>query len=344
MQVNLLQVSPLKQGIYIKSPLKGVAAVKIVILGYGFIGNIHLNAYLQMKDVEVAGIYSTTQTGDIQGIPVYNDLEKCLELGDVVDVCLPTFMHRDVFEKAVEKGKHVFLEKPMAHTDEDCRRMLELEKRCSSKVMVGQVLRYFPEYRKLKECIDPDKPASTLLSRRSQLPVGAKNWSLDRSNSGGVILDLSLHDIDFARWAFGPVTRVFAQTDPDHYYALITLRHENGSISRIEGSWRYDGGFAQEVEIAQENELFTFNSQEVSPLSVHRNISLKKDSTEVPPVLLRDDPWSLELRDFIDSIRNNEPAPVTLQDAYESTKLGLLALQSAEEKRPISLEKELYTR
>ncbi|MGG1575054.1 Gfo/Idh/MocA family protein [Fictibacillus sp. NRS-1165] len=318
--------------------------MKIVILGYGFIGDIHLNAYRQMNDVEVAGIYSTTRTGDLQGIPFYNDLERCLEIADVVDVCLPTFMHRDVFEKAVERGKHVFLEKPMAHTDEDCQRMLELEEQSSSKVMVGQVLRYFPEYRKLKESIDPDKPASTLLSRRSQLPVSAKNWSLDRRNSGGVILDLSLHDIDFARWAFGPVTRVYAQTDPDHYYALITLRHENGSISRIEGSWRYDGGFAQEADIAQENDLLTFNSQEIHPLMVHRKVSLKKDSTEVPPVLLRDDPWYLELRDFVDSIRNDGPVPVTLQDAYESTKIALLALQSAHEKRPISLAKELNKR
>lgn len=315
--------------------------MKIVILGYGFIGNIHLNAFLKMKDVEVAGIYSTTRTGDIQGIPVYNDLEECLELADVVDVCLPTFMHREVFEKAVTKGKHVFLEKPIAHTMEDCQAMLELANSSDVKIMVGQVLRYFPEYQKLKECIDPSKPASTLLSRRSQLPVSAKNWSIQRENSGGVILDLMLHDLDFARWAFGPVTRVYAQTDADHYYALVTLRHENGSITRVEGSWRYDGGFAQEAEIAQENELYTFNSQDVSPLALHRKESVSKDSTEVPPVLLRDDPWYLELRNFVDAVRHDRPVAISLDDAFESTKLAFQAIQSAEEKRPMSLAKEL---
>ncbi|MDM5200919.1 Gfo/Idh/MocA family oxidoreductase [Fictibacillus enclensis] len=317
--------------------------MKVVILGYGFIGNIHLSAYQKMNDIEVAGIYSTTKTGSIEGIPVYNDLDECLEQADVVDICLPTFMHREVFEKAVAKGKHIFLEKPMAHTEEDCRFMLEQEQRSDVKVMVGQVLRYFPEYRQLKENIDPEKPASSLLSRRSQLPVSAKNWSLDRKNSGGVILDLLLHDIDFARWAFGPITRIFAQSDAEHYYALLTLRHENGSITRLEGSWRYDGGFVQEAEIAQENKLFTYNSQDVLPLQVHKNISASKDSTEIPAVLLRDDPWYLELREFIDAIRNDRPVPITLQDAYESTRVALLALKSADEKRPISLVKELNT-
>ncbi|MDM5340301.1 Gfo/Idh/MocA family oxidoreductase [Fictibacillus enclensis] len=317
--------------------------MKVVILGYGFIGNIHLSAYHKMNDVEVAGIYSTTKTGSIEGIPVYNDLDECLEQADVVDICLPTFMHREVFEKAVAKGKHIFLEKPMAHTEEDCRFMLEQEQRSDVKVMVGQVLRYFPEYRQLKENIDPEKPASSLLSRRSQLPVSAKNWSLERKNSGGVILDLLLHDIDFARWAFGPITRIFAQSDAEHYYALLTLRHENGSITRLEGSWRYDGGFVQEAEIAQENELFTYNSQDVLPLQVHQNVSASKDSTEIPAVLLRDDPWYLELREFIDAIRNDRPVPITLQDAYESTRVALLALKSADEKRPISLVKELNT-
>ncbi|KSU80334.1 Predicted dehydrogenase [Fictibacillus enclensis] len=317
--------------------------MKVVILGYGFIGNIHLSAYQKMNDVEVAGIYSTTKTGRIEGIPVYNDLDECLEQADVVDICLPTFMHREVFEKAVAKDKHIFLEKPMAHTEEDCRFMLEQEQRSDVKVMVGQVLRYFPEYRQLKKNIDPEKPASSLLSRRSQLPVSAKNWSLERKNSGGVILDLLLHDIDFARWAFGPVTRIFAQSDTEHYYALLTLRHENGSITRLEGSWRYDGGFVQEAEIAQENELFTYNSQDVLPLQVHKNISASKDSTEIPAVLLRDDPWYLELREFIDAIRNDRPVPITLKDAYESTRVALLAMQSADEKRPISLVKELNT-
>ncbi|MDN4524148.1 Gfo/Idh/MocA family protein [Fictibacillus fluitans] len=315
--------------------------MKIVILGYGFIGNIHLSAYQKMNDVEVAGIYSTTKTGSIEGVPVYNDLDECLELADVVDICLPTFMHREVFEKAAARGKHIFLEKPMAHTEEDCRFMLELEQRSAGKVMVGQVLRYFPEYRQLKENIDPGKPASSLLSRRSQLPVSAKNWSLDRNNSGGVILDLLLHDIDFACWAFGPVTRIYAQSDAEYYYALLTLRHENGSITRLEGSWRYEGGFVQEAEIAQENELFTYNSQDVLPLQVHQKASASKDSTEIPAVLLRDDPWYLELREFIDAIRDDRPIPITLQDAYESTRVALLALKSADEKRPISLVKEL---
>ncbi|AUI38155.1 hypothetical protein CWI35_17860 [[Bacillus] caldolyticus] len=313
--------------------------MKIILLGYGSMGKVHLNAYLRMKNVEVVGIYSVSNRGHIHGIRFVDRLDEALNLdAEAVDICLPTFLHREVFDQALAKGKHVFLEKPVAHTMEDLQAMRDAAAKSGKKVMVGQVLRYFPEYRRLKERIDPNKPASALCSRRAKLPQGVGNWFLDRSKSGGVILDLSLHDIDYLRWVLGPVSKIYAQADPDHYYALITMRHQNGSISRIEGSWRYPGGFAQEIELAQEGQLFSYSNKQSAPLHVYTENDAEADAVELPMVALRNDPWYQELSDFVAAIKENREIPVPLEEAIESTKLALLAIESANRRQPIAVK------
>ncbi|MED4925713.1 Gfo/Idh/MocA family oxidoreductase [Anoxybacillus geothermalis] len=313
--------------------------MKIVLLGYGSMGKVHLNVYLRMKNVEVVGIYSTSNRGRVHDIPFVNCLDDALNLdAEAVDICLPTFLHRGAFERALAKGKHVFLEKPVAHTFEDLQAMKEAAAKSDKKVMVGQVLRYFPEYRRLRECLDPTKPTSALCSRRSKLPEGMGDWFLDCSKSGGVILDLSLHDIDYLRWVLGPVSRIYAQTDREHYYALITMRHQNGSISRIEGSWRYPGGFAQEIELAQEGQLFSYSNKQSAPLHVYTERSPESEAVELPAVALRNDPWYKELSDFITAIKENKDVPIPFEEAIESTTLALLAIESARRGQPIAVE------
>lgn len=312
--------------------------MKVLLLGYGTMGKAHFEAYRRMDDVEVAAVFSVSNQDGISGVPVYDDLDECLRLdADAADICLPTYLHREAFAKAIRAGKHVFLEKPVAHTREDLEWMVELAGKAEQKVMVGHVLRYFPEYRKLAERIDGGRPASALCSRRAKMPEGTGNWFADRKKSGGVILDLSLHDIDFLRLTLGPVKRIFAQADREHHYALITLRHANGSISRIEGSWRYPGGFTQEIEIAQEGKLLTYSSRNTVPLQVHVTASADEERVEVPAVALKEDPWYRELRDFVQAVKEDREVPVSLEDAYESTKLALLAVESAERKAPVSV-------
>ncbi|NGQ95771.1 Gfo/Idh/MocA family oxidoreductase [Brevibacillus sp. SYP-B805] len=312
--------------------------MRVILLGYGAMGRLHLAAYRRMKDVEVVAIFSTSGNASIDGIPVYRDLDECVRVeADAVDICLPTFLHKIAFVKALEAGKHIFLEKPVASSLSDAKEMLDLARKTERKIMVGQVLRYFPEYQKLREQLDPEKPVSALLSRRAKLPEGKHNWFLDRQKSGGVILDLSLHDIDFLRWTLGPVTRILAQTDQEYRYALITMRHKNKSISRIEASWRYDGGFTMEAELAQEGKLLTYHSRYTIPLHVH-SLPEEKDAVEVPAIFLHEDPYYRELADFVHAVRQDTDVSITLEDAYQSTCLALLALHSADTRKPVTVE------
>lgn len=315
--------------------------VKVILLGFGNMGKVHFHAYRRMKNVEVVGIYSASRREEMDGVPVTADLDECLSWqADAADICLPTFLHKQAFAKALAYGKHIFLEKPVAHTFQDAREMLALAKQGGKKIMVGQVLRYFPEYVKLRENIDRSKPASAQLSRRAKLPEGTDHWFMDRGKSGGVILDLALHDIDYLRWTLGPVTRIYAQTDPEHYYALITMRHLNGSISRVEASWRDHGGFAMEAEIAQEGTLLTYQNRLASALHLYKPPHAVKEAVEIPAVMLHEDPYYRELAAFVGAIQDDKEVAITMGDAYESTKLALLAVQSADEKRPVPVHEE----
>jgi predicted dehydrogenase len=126
---------------------------------------------------------------------------------DVVDICLPTYLHADAAVAALEAGHHVFCEKPMALTVEACDRMIEAVARTGRKLMIGQCIRFWPEYVYLRRCIEEETYGA--LRSMTMWRIGARpawsqrNWFLDPKLSGGPLLDLHIHDVDYVNDVFG---------------------------------------------------------------------------------------------------------------------------------------------
>ena len=146
---------------------------------------------------------------DMAGIDAYGDWDALIddERVDVVAVTLPTPTHADVTVRALEAGKHVLCEKPMAMSYAECLEMLAVAEEVSGKLMVAQCVRFFPAYEFLYETVESGRLGRLLqlsLWRGSTPPPWSwQNWLLDHKRSGGMILDLHVHDADFVQHLLG---------------------------------------------------------------------------------------------------------------------------------------------
>ncbi|RKY01795.1 gfo/Idh/MocA family oxidoreductase [Candidatus Poribacteria bacterium] len=325
--------------------------LKVGILGAGTMGSMHANCYAQLPDVEVVAIADkrtdlARKVAEPLGARVYEEADELIEKADVdiVDVCLPTPMHKEFVVKAARAGKHVFCEKPLALTIEDGEEMINECEKAGVKFMVGHVLRYFHEYVAIKKQIDAGaigKPAVVRASRCASQPLGWQDWYRKREMSGGVCLDLIIHDFDFLRWCFGDVERVYAKgttfTDIPVEYALVTLRFKNGVIAHVEGSWAHSGFFTT-FEAAGTDGLLYFDSRTASPIRIFvRRKGEEKAAVEVPESPVNESPYLREIRHFVECVAQDKEPEITGRDALEAIRIAIAALDSMKTGKPVTL-------
>jgi predicted dehydrogenase len=202
--------------------------VKVGIIGLGGMGNMHFGCYGGTHGAEVVAIADIQEEKLQPGgsslkinigeggatidpdrhrlYPNAADLIADREV-DLVDICLPTFLHAEHCIKALEAGKHVLCEKPMAMSSEECARVIAAAKAAPGKFMIAQCVRFFPAYEYLDETVESGR-----LGRLLQLSMwrgGAppewswEGWLRDHTRSGGMILDLHVHDADFVHHLLG---------------------------------------------------------------------------------------------------------------------------------------------
>ena len=323
--------------------------MKVGVVGAGFIGAVHLSAYANMPEVEVVGVADalpeTAAVGASRvGARAYSSYEELVAAEDVevVDVCLPTSYHRELALKAAREGKHVILEKPIARTLEDAEAILEAFSGEGGRLFVGHVLRFFPEFVRLKQMIDAGDLGTVGVartSRRSPFLTGWNDWYADWRISGGVLLDLVIHDFDFLRWSLGEVERVYAKGVMGREYnrldyALVTLRFASGAIAHVEGQWGYPGPFNYSIEVAGSRALVATDSTEPPPVQL---LGGTVGSGESPDVVTGKSPFQAELEHFVSCIATDEEPLVDAHDAYEALKIGLAATESVVSGRVVTL-------
>ena len=175
----------------------------------------------------------------------YSDWRELLQAPDVdaVDICLPTHLHKEVALSALERGKHVLCEKPMALTPSDCDELLEAASRSGRIFMVAQVLRFMFAYcyaGSFIKSLPPDSVEACRLQRKTGYPQWG-DWLSHEQYSGGAILDLLIHDIDQALKFFGEPDSVTAVSRGEIDTMLGTLRYRNRLEVQIEGGWYAPG-------------------------------------------------------------------------------------------------------
>ena len=316
--------------------------VRIGVIGAGFAGGTHARACLGIEGVTVTAVATD---------PVEHGRQLAEECGarleasaaalcaaddlDVVVVASPTYLHAEHAIAAARGGKHVFCEKPIARTLEEGRAIVEACERACVQLAVGQVVRFFPEYRKAKELIDSGalgKPALATMTRGT-FPVGnARPWYLDAAQSGRVVLDLMLHDLDTLRWWFGEPARVYGRMlgGPGGIdYALATIRYADGPIVHLESSWAEHSGFRTTFEVRGDAGLVTHDSRSVVPLQAQFPDSATGPAVIPAPTLL-ETPYRQQLREFFRRIEAGEEPFVSGREALRSLGLALAVVRATE--------------
>ena len=324
---------------------------RIGLVGTGFMGTTHANSYQEIDEAEIAAVASldderyTFAEEQTANADVYEDAAEMMSDADVtaVDICTPTPTHRPLVEAAAERGLDVFCEKPLARTTTDADAIVEAVTDADVTFMTGHVLRYFPEYVEAKRRIDAGEVGSlgTLHTERLSSPprYGTNSWFGDTEQSGGVLLDMAIHDFDYLRWIAGDVDRVFARTaswDDGHLnqHSSVTLRFENGVVGHVEASWGYPEGtpFTTSYEFAGDEGLLEFDSRDENSVRV----SGGAEGTNAPSSPLATSPYTLELEHFVDCVSNGTEPDISPDDARQAVRIALAAIESSERGEAVS--------
>ncbi len=337
---------------------------KVVIVGFGFMGRMHYGCWKKTKgakvyaicDCNLAQLKQTTagnlpgadKTTDFSGVEVFEDYDTMLQTGgfDIVDITLPTPLHSVMCQKALNAGFNVLCEKPMALTLKDCDAMLAAAKKAGGKFLIAQCLRFWPEYVYIKQLIDSGRYGEVTaadFSRYAAAPgrdSAGKSWFLDESKSGGVILDLHLHDADMVNFLFGLPKTVTSRSHisrnglTDH---LSTIYGFSNKVVTSSVSWAMPANylFGSEIKVVFENAVAVMNSKANQPLTIY---PVKGKPFE--PKLQKASGYEAEIQYFLSLVNGTaKTVPLTPEDARSSILLVCAERRSAITNRTVALTK-----
>lgn len=315
--------------------------LKIGILGAGFMGEEHARCYDSLSNTTLYGICDYRKevaqkvAKKFKIKKVYTNPHKLIDEVDVVDICLPTKLHPEFTVESAQKGKHIFCEKPIALTLEDADKMVKAVKKAKVKFMVAQVVRFWPEYITLKNIIDSGKLGQLkfiTMNRDIEPPTWSdKNWLFDNSQSGGVVIDLHIHDTDFIVFLLGKPDSIYStgmKSRTGLYTQVFTTLKYRDKLAYSESNSVMPKGYGlgTYVKAVCEKGIIEINNKATRTVIV-------QESGEKPmyPVLPKKDGYVAEIKYFINCIlRNKEPEIVTPEDARFALELVLKARESLE--------------
>lgn len=325
--------------------------LKLALAGAGTLGGDHARNFASIEGCEIAVVYDVVApSAEALAAEVGAEVAQAEDRLyaddiDVVVITTPTPFHADYCVKAARAGKSIFCEKPLARTLEQGEAILEAVRDAGVTMMVGHVLRWFEPYAKARDLIRRGAVGDVgmvRLTRINTMPGGAGSWFSKYDWSGGVILDMSIHDLDWVLWTLGPVKRVYAQglyeRMPVMDYALMSLRMESGAIVHVEGSWADLGLFRTSFEVAGSGGLIEHDSTRNVTLTVQsREAAADVADVQRPTSPAPKSPYLVEDEHFIHCVQTGATPMVTPEDAFEAMRLGLVCCQSAESGQVVRL-------
>ncbi|CAG7621516.1 Myo-inositol 2-dehydrogenase [Paenibacillus solanacearum] len=317
--------------------------MKVAIAGCGTMGSIYAERLAEMNDVHLVSMFdrkweTARNVGDRYGATPYDSYDRMLEAEDIDVVCvtMPTFLHKEYVLKAAARKKHIICEKPLALDPADALEMLTVCRAAGSRLFVGHVVRFFPEYQNFRQAVLGGQLGSVGMIRTMRAghhPGEAKSWYADGSKSGGIFLDLMIHDIDFLRWTLGEIDSVYALRGKTESadYALAVLSFCNGAIANVEAVWGYPGQFTTYVEGIGALGVLTIDNRQQQLIEPKTSILLEGAEKEV--VVPHDpgtrDAYYEQLRHFLSCIQSGEESIITAADACKAVEIARATVQSA---------------
>lgn len=328
---------------------------KYAIIGFGGLGKLHLSNMIKLEkergDFCLQAICGASLESFQENIKInlgnvnvsnidfsnchfyfdYKEMFKKEKL-DFVLSTLPTYLHEEVAIYSLEKGVHVFSEKPMALTLEGCSNLIQVAKENGRKLMIGQCLRFAPAFTKLKEYIDNEtfgKAYRAEFSRYSQLPKWTwNNWILDPERSGGCILDMHIHDVDLINWFFGKPKEIRSVGTQKRvkFESIFTQYFYDDLLVLSSADWSMPDTFPFETRCL-------VNFEHATVIVENDKVMVYQDKSSFSPELSEESCFIQEMRAFLKWVIDDEPCEVTSPESImESVKLALMELENVENK------------
>jgi predicted dehydrogenase len=315
----------------------------IGIIGAGRIARVHAANAVLLGGLRVAVAAdvepdAARAIADELACDVAGSVEELFARADVEAVLIttPPATHADLVVAAAAAGKHVFCEKPLARTIEQARAIVDAADEAGVRVAVGHVVRVFPEYVRVKEILasgELGRPGIATLTRGSFSVATARPWYQDPARSGGVILDLMLHDLDVLRWWFGEPDRVSGKRLTGRGgaldYALATLRWPDGPIAHVEASWAEHDGFRTAFEVRGERGMLAHDSRKASPVSTQIPGG-PSGPAMIPLTTVHETPYARQMRSLVDRLARGDEPLVSGREGLRSLALALTVIKAAD--------------
>lgn len=331
--------------------------VKVALLGCGTMGRTHANAYRSIDDAQVVAVCDIqpekgNPLAKILNATYYESFDSLMEKAkfDVLDVCLPTYLHKQYSVSAMKAGKHVFCEKPIALSEEDANLMVVTAEQYGVKFSVGLVVRFFPSYANAVNLVKSGRigvPRLIRTTRNQGFPGWSwNNWYHDYAKSGGLEIDLAIHDFDWIIQNFGDVERVYAKnyggTIPNQDHCMCILRLKNGAMAHVEASWAYPTGtaFRTTFEIVGTKAQLEYDSVSDAPLVKQTNQKGIHHVEYGNPMLGAKEPYTAELQQFIKHVKDDTRPTVTGYEAIKALRVALAARESARTGKIVYIDQE----
>lgn len=337
--------------------------LNVGIIGFGFMGRMHYKCWSQRSDVKITAICDANTNlvedtkkavGNIEGaaddidfdsLKIYTDPDAMLEDQDLdaVSITLPTHLHPDFTSRILKSGVHVLCEKPMALTETSCREMIKAAGDAGKILQIGHCVRFWPEYAVSKQIIDSGKYGRVLAGsfRRLSAPPtwAADGWLSDSARSGGVALDLHIHDSDYVQYILGMprgVKSQIANSLSGHTLHIATQYcYENDIAVIAEGGWAMTPsfGFEMSFNIMLEKATIVYDCTRDPAFKV-----CPAEGDAFTPDVPDGDGYSREIDYFVNSINGKQTEEVlTLEESMNSVKLVLAEIESAKLRKFIEL-------
>ena len=310
------------------------------VIGVGSMGYNHVRIYSELENANLVAI-SDMVRGTLDKVSKefntvgYVDYDNILQIDDieVVNICVPTVFHHDVVMRAIEAGKNVLVEKPIASKLNEAEEMIKAAEDAGVTLATGHVERFNPAVRVAKKLIDEGAIGEVVTANSKRLGPFPP-----RIRDVGVAIDLAIHDIDIFNYLFNSrANTVFANMSSklkncefeDH--AEIMTKYDSGVLSILETNW---------LTPYKKRQLNITGIDGIISVDYgNQTVTLFKENNQVEDIKVENkEPLKEELRSFVDCVQNNTPPEGSGKDGYEALRIVDAAMTSSKDKRLVYLD------
>lgn len=335
--------------------------IRVGLVGVGMMGGVHLDVYARQKDVKVAAIADRIEdkrtgkartalnvTSQQQGFTAFDaatqyaegiDLIQKADV-DLVDLCIPTPQHVDLAIAALQSGKHVLVEKPLARTAADAARLVAAAKASNKYIMNALCMRFWPGWSWLKETVDSGRFGKVLAAQFRRCGSFPGGWYSNANDSGGAALDLHVHDVDFIQYLFGLPKAVrtvgYSRETQGADHLMTQYLYDTIPFVSAEGGWAMaqDYGFSMQycVNFEQATAVFDLSKSPTLQLMVRGK---GKTPVEVPPGM----GYDYEIPYLLNCIKTGTPpTQASVESAANAIRMVEAELESIRTGREVALK------